>query len=144
HKQPAPWRRPERDGFPRCRESPRPRKAGSSDDLGHALRRSPTRLATALKLPERRFTIHSVRLGVHLQSALSEAENQLEALLQREVLHLLAKLVSQVVGYGSHGPKYSPASARHSRSGAFSRRRRALAGSSPLRPRRESRRVGSG
>src|SRR5215218_4052650 len=82
-------------------------RAGSSDQLGHTLRRRPPSLALALELPERSLPIEAVHLTEHLQPPLPKPQGQSHALLERKAKHLLLKLVSQVIGYGSHGVSIS-------------------------------------
>jgi hypothetical protein len=84
---------PERPGSP---------GAGSSDQLGHALRGRAAGLALALKLPDRSFPIKAGGLLEQPQAALSKPQGQCHALLKGEAEHLVLKLVSEVVGYGLH------------------------------------------
>src|SRR4029078_3957031 len=89
-------------GFRPPRESSGSLRAGSSDQLGHALRGRATGLALTLELPDRGLPVETIRLLEHLQAALSELQDQLHAFPEREAVDLFLKLVAQIVSHGSH------------------------------------------
>ena len=60
-------------------------------------------MTLALELPDRGLSIEAIRLAEHLQPPLSKPQDQRDALLEGKAKHLFLKLVSQVIGYGSHG-----------------------------------------
>lgn len=59
-------------------------------------------MALALELPDRGFPVEAGGLLEELQASFSKPQAERYALLEGEAEPLFLKLVSQVVGYGSH------------------------------------------